>query len=114
MIQVRDVTLSHSASSFSSISKNCLRRSLLGLLDCEDEGSMIFQNVLTCSPNDLASHPVRLDSSWKTDISLLHFTKGEQHDFIKVWLNDVHCQMVSQHQAVWFPLFHRMPASSDE
>jgi hypothetical protein len=69
------------------------QRSLLGLLNCEDEGGMTLQNVLNSSPNDLASHPLRLDFSGKTDISSLHFTNGEQHGFIKVWLNDMHCHI---------------------
>jgi len=45
---------------------------------------------------------------------IIKFYKGYQHNFIKVWLNDMHGHMISQKQTVWFPLFHTMPASNNE
>jgi hypothetical protein len=35
---------------------------LLGLLDREDEGAVVFQNTGKCLPSDTASHPRRLES----------------------------------------------------
>jgi len=34
-----------------------------GLLDSEDEGTVILQNIRNCAPNNTASHPTRLDTS---------------------------------------------------
>jgi hypothetical protein len=34
-----------------------------GLLDSEDEGTVVFQNIRNYTPNNTASHPTRLDTS---------------------------------------------------
>jgi len=36
---------------------------LAGLLALEGEGKMIHQSIISCSPNDTASNPGRLESS---------------------------------------------------
>jgi hypothetical protein len=51
--------------------------SVLGLIDPEDEGNMILQNVRNHSPESIMSHPRRLESSK----SSCKYTDPSQNNF---------------------------------